>query len=179
MFAKIDISGKLTEDQITALRLSTDTPDEVKVYGEDCEYESLRGQLQNYGTIYDLRKVHSFHELRGSYMRIELQCDKALNPLVEIATRLASLEGKTARYTHSVPDLSNPYSSGNPQYNSRVNVHVPNLGMLAMNEVQLEEDCCTDRLQRLLEDGWRILAICPQPDQRRPDYILGRTQTNE
>lgn len=27
-----------------------------------------------------------------------------------------------------------------------------------------------------LDAGWRILAVCPQPDQRRPDYILGRTK---
>ena len=27
-----------------------------------------------------------------------------------------------------------------------------------------------------LDDGWRILAICPPNSQRRPDYILGRSR---
>lgn len=32
----------------------------------------------------------------------------------------------------------------------------------------------TDVLQEQIAKGWRIIAACPQPDQRRPDYILGR-----
>lgn len=61
-------------------------------------------------------------------------------------------------------------------FNYRVNVHVPNLGLLMVNEVTWLEDCCTEVLQEYLDKGWRILAVCPQPDQRRPDYILGRTK---
>jgi len=40
--------------------------------------------------------------------------------------------------------------------------------------VQIREDYCTERLQDDLDSGWKILAICVQPDGRRPDYILGR-----
>lgn len=62
-------------------------------------------------------------------------------------------------------------------FNSRCQVVVPSMGLLQINEIKLEEDCCTDHLRDLIEDdGWRILAICPQPDQRRPDYVLGRTK---
>lgn len=43
-----------------------------------------------------------------------------------------------------------------------------------VNRTMLVEDSCTDALQGYLDEGWRILAIQPQPDQRRPDYILGR-----
>lgn len=25
-----------------------------------------------------------------------------------------------------------------------------------------------------LNNGWRIIAVCIQPDGRRPDYVLGR-----
>lgn len=60
--------------------------------------------------------------------------------------------------------------------NTRCNVAVAGLGLLTVNMVQVENDCCTDRLQGLLNDGWRILAVCVQPDQRRPDYVLGRTE---
>jgi hypothetical protein len=58
--------------------------------------------------------------------------------------------------------------------NYTVHVAIPNLGLLTMNEVMVEEDCCTDNLQRRLNEGWRILCVCPPKNARRPDYILGR-----
>jgi len=59
-------------------------------------------------------------------------------------------------------------------YNNKCDVHMPGNLMASYNEVQLLEDCCSDALQESLTQGWRIIAACPQPDQRRPDYILGR-----
>lgn len=58
--------------------------------------------------------------------------------------------------------------------NEKVHVHMPGQALSVYNEVQLLENSCTDELQRSLDDGWRIIAACPQPDARRPDYILGR-----
>lgn len=55
-------------------------------------------------------------------------------------------------------------------------VSVANVGLLAVDEVTYEEDCCTDALQSRLDEGWRILAVCPPNDARRPTYILGRTR---
>lgn len=57
--------------------------------------------------------------------------------------------------------------------NQKVNVAVPGLGLMMINTVRVVENSCTENLQGYLEQGWRILAICPQPDQRRPDYVLG------
>lgn len=57
-----------------------------------------------------------------------------------------------------------------------VHVHVPNVGLLAVDEVELLSDACTDNLQRYLDEGWRILCVCPPNNARRPDYILGRTR---
>lgn len=59
-------------------------------------------------------------------------------------------------------------------FNQKCDVHVPGMALMLINRTMLLEDCCTDRLQSHLTDGWRIIAACPQPDQRRPDYILGR-----
>lgn len=59
-------------------------------------------------------------------------------------------------------------------FNQKVNVHMAGGLLATYNEVSLKEDACTDELQRELNNGWRIIAICVQPDQRRPDYILGR-----
>lgn len=59
-------------------------------------------------------------------------------------------------------------------YNEKCDVHVPGIGLLAINRTMLLEDACTDQLNTALANGWRIIAACPQPDQRRPDYILGK-----
>lgn len=61
------------------------------------------------------------------------------------------------------------------EFNQRCEVHVPNLGLLNVNNLAYATDYCTESLQDRLQEGYRILAVCPQPDQRRPDYILGRT----
>lgn len=55
-----------------------------------------------------------------------------------------------------------------------VQIVVPDVGILQIDEVDYMEDACTDALQGRLDDGWRILAVCPPNAQRRPDYILGR-----
>lgn len=64
-------------------------------------------------------------------------------------------------------------SSGNT-YNNKCEVHMPGQALSMYNDVMLLEDTCTDVLQTHLANGWRIIAACPQPTQRRPDYILGR-----
>lgn len=63
---------------------------------------------------------------------------------------------------------------GHSVYNTKCEVHMPGQALSTYNEVCLLEDSCTDVLQAKLSEGWRIIAGCPQPDQRRPDYILGR-----
>jgi hypothetical protein len=70
-------------------------------------------------------------------------------------------------------------AEGGTQFNEKCAVVVPGLGLLAVNEVQVLYDYCTEDLQRFLTDGWRILAVCPQPTQRRPDYVLGRTKPHD
>lgn len=60
-----------------------------------------------------------------------------------------------------------------------VHVHIPNVGLLSIDETLLLEDACTNELQRALDDGWRILCVCPPNNARRPDYILGRTRDRD
>lgn len=59
-------------------------------------------------------------------------------------------------------------------FNERCEVHMPGQALSTYNDTLLIEDSCTDVLQDALNSGWRIIACCPQPDSRRPDYILGR-----
>lgn len=69
---------------------------------------------------------------------------------------------------------SNITPSHERAFNQLVNVHVANGALLTYDTVELLEDACTDELQRHLNQGWRIIAACVQPDGRRPDYILGK-----
>lgn len=55
-----------------------------------------------------------------------------------------------------------------------IQIAVPDLALMWIDEVEVQEDFCTHQLQSMLDEGWRILAICPPNAQRRPDYILGR-----
>lgn len=74
--------------------------------------------------------------------------------------------------------LELPVSGGNT-YNNKCEVHMPGNMLATYNQVQLLEDSCTDVLQSALSAGWRIIAVCPQPDSRRPDYIMGRFNPND
>jgi hypothetical protein len=62
--------------------------------------------------------------------------------------------------------------------NEKCNVIVNGLGTLSIDTVKIMCDCCTEKLNDELERGWRIVAVCVQPDQRRPDYVLGKTINN-
>ena len=53
-------------------------------------------------------------------------------------------------------------------------IHIPNVGLYQVNEVEVLDDACTTNLQVMLNEGWHILCVCPPNGQRRPDYILGR-----
>lgn len=72
--------------------------------------------------------------------------------------------------------LDNLKQTSELSWNAKVAVPV-NTWLNNVNEICLKEDCCSDVLQDHLNSGWRIMAVCPQPDQRRPDYILGRVNT--
>jgi hypothetical protein len=82
---------------------------------------------------------------------------------------------------HKLLQLESKLANFNPetQFNYKVGVHISDLGLLAVKYTTWLEDVCTQELQRYLDDGWRILAVCPQPDKRRPDYVLGRNDKQE
>lgn len=60
-----------------------------------------------------------------------------------------------------------------------VQVVIPDMALLLIDEVTWRDDCCTEEIQQLLDDGWRILAVCPPNASRRPDYILGRRKAKK
>lgn len=72
-----------------------------------------------------------------------------------------------------------PVVSEENYYNQKCEVHLPGNMLSTYNEILLLEDVCTDELQRSLDNGYRIITACPQSNQRRPDYILGRFNPNK
>lgn len=56
------------------------------------------------------------------------------------------------------------------------NISIPNAGLFAVQSLSYIEDACTDRIQSLLDEGWRIVAVCPPNDTRRPTYIMGHME---
>lgn len=84
--------------------------------------------------------------------------------LVKLQDRIDDLELKASR--HDLAKLA--------QEGAAVQIAVPGFALMAINEVTVLDDCCTDELQSYLNDGWHILAVCPPNAQRRPDYVLGR-----
>lgn len=116
------------------------------------------------GNLKDIAKVAP-RVLR--YIKL-LEVDTAMTIWQHITEKLSEIEAKIG----GVGDSSRAF-------NERVNVHVPGLGLLLINEALVEHDACTERLNDMLQQGWRILAVCPQPDQRRPDYVMGRSTRNE
>jgi hypothetical protein len=81
---------------------------------------------------------------------------------------LHTLEEKAAKLISLVDEIQNT------TFNSKTNVHVGGGLITTYNDLKLKENACTDELQTELNNGWRIIAACVQPNQRRPDYILGR-----
>lgn len=88
---------------------------------------------------------------------------------IMVVNTLQKAVAKAENLVATIEELKN-------SFNAKCDVHVPGFGLLAIDDVRYENDCCTEALQEFIDDGWRILAICPQPDQRRPDYILGRNR---
>lgn len=82
--------------------------------------------------------------------------------------KLAKIEDKLLKFADALDHATDN------TYNETCYVHTGGGLLVSLNETTLCEDCCTDNLQRHLNEGWRVIACCVQPNQRRPDYILGR-----
>ena len=76
----------------------------------------------------------------------------------------------------NIKDFKNNYKPDTTKSGAAYHYHLPNIGLLMINEVTWLEDACTESLQGKLDEGYRIIAVCPPNGARRPDYILGRTK---
>lgn len=145
----------LTDEQVVALNeVGLDHPVE------------LDGGLVKSFVVYDGDVSRVLAIVPG--IRLELHGAGDPRPIVDLADAVRSLELRM---------LGRP-SDPDSYVNNRVHVHVPGSPLLQIDEVDVLYDSCTDNLGEYLRKGWRIVAVCPQPDQRRPDYVIGRRKEN-
>jgi hypothetical protein len=58
-----------------------------------------------------------------------------------------------------------------------IDISVPGgVALMSLRSVTWLEDCCTQLLQSYLNLGWRMVAVCPPNDTRRPTYIIGHQE---
>lgn len=139
---------KLTDEEYAALRQKVPLLPAKK---EDAAYQKF--MIDDDG----LRALATLN------LEVTLSDDHNVNTmLVKLQERIRSLE------------LSKEQSY---QFDDRVQIAIPDQALMKIDEVTYEEDCCTDKIQDLLNEGWRIIAVCPPNAQRRPDYILGRRKS--
>lgn len=153
-------------------RLAADYPFDVPENIENYSGLELIVSSQDFGEIVS--------RLQTGYYGIKLSLEykgtsNATVDLSQVATNIHEILSEQISKLESLLTRASQNSGpDHPSFNSKCDVHLPGHLMTTYNEVSLLEDVCTDFLQTQISAGWRLLAICPQPDQRRPDYILGR-----
>lgn len=150
----------------------------VKYYlSEDCEKEISEYNRYKRPPEGDLVYVESGNHLvdLNTFVincRFPFRIEKALQPEVPTIENLNSMLAQIEQKFVSINKAMDNFK--NQQFNEKVNVHVGGGLIVTYNELKLLEDSCTDILQSSLNEGWRVIAVCVQPNQRRPDYVLGR-----
>ena len=154
---------KVNPEQLAALQKHDPS---AAIHPDTHSVEWYRGQLVE-PLVVDPCELYRDPALKGIEFRIE-GGSQDLSTFVSVLDDIRTAIGR----------ISGAYTP-TQQLNERCSVHVPNLGLLQIASVELLQDCCTDDLQSHLERGWRILAVCVQPNQRRPDYIIGLPRKEE
>lgn len=147
-----------------------------KYYKEDKEISSwcVKDRPKNYFDWVLVKRENNLVDLEWFALNCKYpfyieKCIKSEEPTVQnIQSLLNRIEEKTAQINKTIDIMKSQ------TFNQKVNVHVGGGLMVTYNDLCLKEDCCTDELQCELNNGWRIIAVCVQPNQRRPDYVLGR-----
>jgi hypothetical protein len=185
-----DYSNRLTKEDLNRLEsfLGEKVSSSQLKIGDDGRYESVSWretfdkEKADKDTEYTLVLPADMYQISESNNYIvELENFTSKFPQLEITikgvpksigTDHTDLINQMNKIAEKIEDAKNRFEKV-VEFNQKCEVHVPNLGLLNINQLAFATDYCTEELQRLLFQGWRILAICPQPDQRRPDYILG------
>lgn len=135
-------------------------------------YAQFNRPLEQYIHIQNRNHLVDIQAISRQFPSLTYQVLRAV-PIEE--NSVSSLAATIRQLEEKIHTLSNM----NFDFNAKCNVHVAGFGLLSVKDVTYRTDLCTDELQEMLDEGWRILACCVQPDQRRPDYIFGRMELPE
>ena len=183
-----------------------DLRDVEKTLSDSIEYAELcsdeDGKLQRFNSYWntysleDLKKEDNKKKLVSKSDIIELETSKeyfadldlflSKHPNIKIKIRgmVKTLETNFTSLMDQIQAIQSKFENAlkefdkHIEFNEKCEVHIGNLGLLHINQLGYTTNSCTEELQSILNKGWRILAVCPQPDQRRPDYMLGRYNPN-
>lgn len=147
---------------ISKIGFSYNTDDLVRKLTDE-QYERLRTGVAQLDLPEDRTQYRSY-QLGGESRLIDMETDGRLLAELGIPFEVKAFKGTVAVASQVGPP------------GATINIAIPNIGLVQINEVMVLEDACTDDLQSHLDEGWRILCVCPPNNQRRPDYILGRTK---
>jgi len=145
-------------------------PEEAKKVGENGKSKELVSttdivELQsNKEYICDMDLFFSKHpdikvKVRGMPKTVEQNYTHVIQEIINVQEKL---ENALRKFDKQI------------EFNEKVNVHVGGFALMSINQVGFGEDMCTEKVQDVLNKGWRVLAVCVQPDGRRPDYIFGK-----
>jgi hypothetical protein len=130
-------------------------------------------------------KEHDIEKVRARFPWLFVEKDDEVKPRSswDVADRVSDSEEMQDLSEHGVIFKVKRFKGvvpwGNRQdfpKNASVQLHLPNYVLTSFNKVIVEEDCCTDNLQKRLDEGWRIIAVCPPLNARRPDYVLAKVE---
>lgn len=112
--------------------------------------------------------------------KVEVLFDSVDETAERLDTLLTRMQMAATKIESQVQCLYETTADGVPRvdglWNNKTQSPVVGTLLHQVNELSLCENFCTDELQGMLNEGWRLIAVCPQ-ESRRPDYILGRTMS--
>lgn len=141
---------ELTDEQFEDLRQDVIGLPEKKDYWNGWLVTDIKGEQK-------LRHLGIFeynHGERGCGYKLFKRLRKAFGKYVERKTKY-----ETVQHTGEI----------------KLEGSVFNEFLISVNDVMVERDCCTERLQDHLNDGWKIIAVC-NTGTRRPDYVFGKNK---
>jgi hypothetical protein len=131
-------------------------------YKISISYETPKECYAAIAALLEMEEVpEHFYQFRDTYGTQEL-----VDKLVALGAKPQLERVKGVSYAPASP-------AAQAVNNSTTVISVANHNLFEVTKVTWIENACTEELQRMLDAGWRILAVCPSNDARRPDYVLG------
>lgn len=128
-------------------------------------YETPKECYPAIAALLELEEVpENYYSFRDTHGTQEL-----VDKLVECGAKPQLERVKGISYAAPAP----PTPAAQAVNHSTTVISVANHNLFEVSKVTWLENACTEELQRMLDAGWRILAVCPSNDARRPDYVLG------